>query len=98
MLTDFLKFKNLFVHHEVLAPEFRASRPHFHTMNEEMVFILAGNPTAYINNQTTQLKPGDFIRFIPEANAKYFIKNNTTEEVRFLIICSNPEKDQTVYG
>ena len=54
--------------------------------------------TAHIGHRTVQLKPGDFIGFTPSSKETHFIKNDTMEEIRFLVICSNPEKDQTVYG
>lgn len=97
VLTDLLKFKNLFVHHEILLPGLRASSPHFHTLKEEMILILTGYPTAHIGNRIVQLKPGDFIGFTPDSKKTHFIKNDTMEEIRFLVICSNPEKDQTIY-
>jgi uncharacterized cupin superfamily protein len=86
VLSELFGFQDLFVHHEILEPGKRASAPHRHTLREEMVFVLEGNPTAQVGDQTLQLKPGDFIGFPPSFEALHFIENRTGKECRFLVI------------
>lgn len=97
VLTDLLKFKDLFVHHEILSPGKRVSSPHTHTAREEMVFVLTGFPTACVGDKRVPLKPGDFIGFLPNSLEPHCIENLSTEEVRFLVIGSNPVDDQILY-
>jgi uncharacterized cupin superfamily protein len=98
ILTDFFEFKDLFVHHEILEPGKQASAPHRHTSCEEMIVVLEGCPTLYLGDLVRQLKPGDFVGFNPVSQELHFIENTTDEEVRFLVICSNPKSDQTIYN
>ncbi len=97
VLTDFFHFKDLFVHHEKLGPGKRASSPHRHTAQEEMVFVLKGHPTVRVGDQTILLHPGDFFGFKPGSSDLHFIENTTQEEVGFLVICSNLKRDQVIY-
>lgn len=46
VLSTLIGFKRLFVHHEILLPDRRASAPHRHTHREEMAIVLSGEPTA----------------------------------------------------
>ena len=97
ILTALFSYRKIFVHHEILSPGKRASAPHRHKLQEEMIFILEGFPTAYLGNQTQQLKPGDFIGFKPGSEELHFIENTTDQDVRFLVICSHGE-DEVLFG
>lgn len=97
LLTELLSFQKIFVHHEILSPGRRASSPHKHTQQEEMIFVLDGFPTAHLGNQQIKLKPGDFLGFKPGSPDLHFIENSTEEEVRFLVICSQQEDDQVLF-
>jgi uncharacterized cupin superfamily protein len=96
ILTELLSCRKIFVHHEILSPGKRASSPHRHKIQEEMIFVLEGFPTACLGNQTQQLKPGDFLGFKPGSRELHYIENTTQENVRFLVICSNEEDDQVI--
>lgn len=98
VLTEILGHQDIFIHHEILLPGRRSSSPHSHTHREEIIFVLKGSPTIHLGDQGIQLQPEDFIGFEPGSTQLHFIENATTEEVRFLVICSNPENDQVVFG
>jgi uncharacterized cupin superfamily protein len=97
VLTELFFCHKIFVHHEILSPMKRASAPHSHTIQEEMILVLDGLPTAHLGNQVIQLKPGDFIGFKPGTKELHYIENTTDKEVRFLVICSNQEDDKIVF-
>ena len=97
ILTELLSFQKIFIHHEILSPGRRASSPHRHIEQEEMVFVLDGFAIAHLGNQVVELKPGDFIGFKPGSKDLHFIENTSDEEVRFLVICSNQENDQVIF-
>lgn len=97
ILTKLLPFQKIFVHHEILAPGKRASAPHSHTTQEEMICVLEGFPVAHLGNRTMQLKPGDFLGFTPASKELHFIENTTTQEIRFLVICSNQADDHVLF-
>jgi uncharacterized cupin superfamily protein len=86
------------VHHEVLAPGRRASTPHYHTEREEICYVLEGTPTVHMGARAMQLKAGDCVGFTPDLKEPHYIENRSCEEVKLLVICSNPESDQTVFS
>lgn len=97
LMSSIYKFENLFIHHEILPPNHKASAPHTHSHMEEMIFVLKGHPTVHFDNKTVQLKPGDFIGFKPETGMHY-VENLTNFEAHILVICSNPNNDQIKYS
>jgi uncharacterized cupin superfamily protein len=96
ILTELLSCRKIFVHHEILSPGKKASSPHWHMTQEEMIFVLEGFPTAHWGHQTQQLKPGDFLGFKPGVQQLHFIENTTNQDVGFLVICSKEENDQVM--
>lgn len=96
VLTNFFNFKDLFVHHEILDPGKRASRAHAHSHREEMIFILSGKCEINQGGIKAVLEEGDFVGVLPNSEP-YFISNNFKDEVKFLVICSNPKEDQVFY-
>lgn len=96
VLTNFFNFKDLFVHHEILDPDKRASRAHTHSHREEMIFILSGKCEINQGGIKAVLEEGDFVGVLPNSEP-YFISNNFEDEVKFLVICSNPKEDQVFY-
>ena len=95
-LSSIYEFKDLFIHHEIILPGRKASASHFHTKKEEMIFVLAGNPTIHEGDKIKRLGPGDFIGVKPLSEA-YYLENLTDFEVRVLMICSNPDEDVVCY-
>lgn len=98
VLTDALGFKKIFVHHEVLPPGRRASAPHTHSSQEEMIFVLKGNPTAHIGDRATRLVPGDFIGFQPGTEKLHYVENSSTDEAELLVIASRDQGDHVHYN
>lgn len=96
VLTDLLGFKNIFVHHEILTPGKRASSPHSHSHQEEMIFVLKGNPTAHQGSKSYELAPGDFMGFAPSHDEFHFVENKSNADAEFLVICSKEQADQVI--
>jgi uncharacterized cupin superfamily protein len=94
VLSAIFGLADIFVTHEILAPGKKDSAPHYHTRKEEMIFVLTGNPTIYIDAESIQLSPGDFIGIKPTTELHY-LENLTSSDVTLLKICSNPKDDVT---
>ncbi|MFN8670855.1 MAG: cupin domain-containing protein [Candidatus Sericytochromatia bacterium] len=96
-ISSIFKLKNVQIFHEKLAPNKKASSAHFHTKQNELFFILLGNPTIYINGEYKELKKDDIVFF--EANKKiyHYLENNSSEEVEYLIIATNLDNDIVCY-
>jgi len=81
-----------------LPPGSWSSQRHWHSAEDEMVYILKGTPLFIDDSGETRLRPGD-ITAHPFADGNgHHMKNDTEEEVQFLIIGTrNPETDSAHY-
>ncbi len=98
MLSDIFGFRDVFVHHEIIPAGRRSSSPHAHTHREEMIYVLSGSPDVFLQGEMKTLVPGDFIGFLPGRENIHCVVNNTKEDVRLLVIASNPKTDEVIYG
>lgn len=74
------------VHHDVLAPGQRSSQPHAERWEEECVFVLEGEPVAYVDGERHALRPGDIAVFAPGTGIEHTIENPTQSDVRLLVV------------
>ena len=74
------------VHHEVLEPGHRSSLPHAEVIEEECVYVLEGHPHAWIDGELHALAPDDIVVFPPGTGIRHTIVNETTSDVRLLVI------------
>ena len=74
------------IHHERLLPGRRTSYPHAESAEEEFVFVLEGHPDAWIDGELHPLKPGDAVGFPAGTGICHSFLNNTSEEVRLLVV------------
>lgn len=86
------------VHRVVLMPGAWSSQRHWHTHEDELVYILEGRPVLVDNNGETQLEPGDVSTHIAgEPNGHHLI-NRTDVDVIYLIVGTrNPKEDTGHY-
>ena len=98
VLSENLGFEKIFVHHEIIPSGRRSSAPHRHSAQEEMVFVLRGQPTVHLGSRTLPLKPGDFLGFHPTLEDLHFVENTGTEDAELLVIASKGSANDTVYG
>lgn len=74
------------VHHLRLPPGQRTSYPHAESAEEEFVFVIEGNPDAWIDGVLHALKPGDSVAFPAGTGICHTFLNNTLAEVRLLVV------------
>jgi uncharacterized cupin superfamily protein len=75
---------DLFVHHETLAPGHRSSPPHHHSQKEELVYVLEGTPSAWIDGEVKQLRPGDAVGF--PAGVSHMIFNRGSAAAKLIVV------------
>ncbi|MCP5059075.1 MAG: cupin domain-containing protein [bacterium] len=81
-----LGLTRLGIHHEVLQPGHRSSLPHAEATEEECVYVLEGNPQAWIDGELHPLRPDDIVAFEPGTGIRHTITNPTDQPVRLLVI------------
>ena len=81
-----LGLKRVAVNYEVLQPGDRSSWPHAHSVEEEFIYILEGEPQIWINGEVYELGPGDCVGFAPGTGDAHCLINNTDRVVRALVV------------
>ena len=71
-----------------LAPGAASALKHWHTAEDEFVYVLAGEPTLLIGDSEETLRPGDCIGFRAGVETGHAIVNRTSETVTILEVGS----------
>ncbi|GGD37691.1 cupin domain-containing protein [Franconibacter pulveris 1160] len=86
------------IHHERLPPGRRTSYPHAESEEEEFVYVLEGHPDVWINGELWPLEPGDSVGFPAGTGICHTFINNTSSEVRLLVLGeANKPKNRIYY-
>lgn len=97
ILTSIYNFEKIFISSEIIPPGRKSSSPHFHSTKEELAYVIKGNPTVYIGENSYQLKPGEFVGFPVDLHEKHYFENLTNQECHILLISSNPVNEEINY-
>ncbi|MEM7516386.1 MAG: cupin domain-containing protein [Planctomycetota bacterium] len=85
-LGDAFGLKNFGVNRVVLEPGAVSALRHAHTVQDEFLYVLEGQPTLVTNEGEQRLRPGLCAGFRGgEGNAQH-LRNDTEDEVVFLIV------------
>lgn len=88
--------KNFGVNLTRLSPGSRSALLHKHSLQEEFIFILEGQPTLVTENTEIQLSPGMCAGFTAEGPAHQLV-NNTSQSVVYLEIGDRTVGDKVNY-
>ncbi len=90
-------FQRLAIHHELLPPGRRTSWPHAEKTEEEFVYVIEGNPDAWIDGNLFRLNPGDGVGFKPGAGVAHTFINNTDTDVRLMVVGDTNRTDNKCF-
>ena len=85
------------IHHELLKPGRRTSYPHAEGTEEEFVYVIEGNPDAWIDGELHRLAPGDGVGFPAGTGICHTFINNTDSDVRLLVVGEATRTDNLIY-
>ncbi|EMA30582.1 cupin domain-containing protein [Halobiforma nitratireducens] len=80
-----------------LPAEARSWPYHYHTGNEEALFVLEGSATLRLGRETLSLEVGDYVTLPTGEDGAHRVVNDSTEQVRYLMLSTMREPDITVY-
>ncbi|SDJ93106.1 cupin domain-containing protein [Natronorubrum texcoconense] len=80
-----------------LPPGMRSWPYHYHTANEEALYVLAGEGLLRAETGEEPLAAGDFVTLPADENGGHRIVNDGEEPLRYLMISTMNEPDLTVY-
>ena len=84
------------IHHVRVPPGRRTSYPHAESAEEEFVFVIEGRPDAWIDGVLHRLGPGDSVAFPAGTGLCHTFLNNTTDEVRLMVVGEKPKPENRV--
>jgi len=96
-LTESVGLRQLRIQHEILPPGHRSSSPHAHTVREEFIYIISGEPDVWLDGELYQLRPGDCVALCAGTGIAHSLLNNSDSDVHYLAIASVPEQDGCYY-
>lgn len=70
---------------------------HYHTANEEAMFVLAGEGLVRTERGEDTLETGDFLTFPADESGSHRVINDSDEPLRYLVFSTMNEPDVTVY-
>ncbi len=82
---------------EIMPPGSRSSIKHWHSAEDEMVYVLAGEVTLCEGNEEILLRPGDAATFRAGVPVGHFLENRSTTETRCLVVGTRAAVDRITY-
>lgn len=82
---------------QVLQPQTRSSIKHWHSDEDEMVYVLEGELTVVEGAQESLLRPGDAATFKAGVEVGHFLWNRSAAPVRCLVVGTRAPTDRVTY-
>jgi uncharacterized cupin superfamily protein len=70
---------------------------HYHTGNEEALYVLGGTGTLRLDGDEHALEPGDYVALPADASGAHRVHNDGDEALRYLLTSTMNEPDVMVY-
>lgn len=80
-----------------LEPGKRSWPYHYHTANEEALYVLAGSGMLRIDGTEQSLTAGDYVAFPADESGGHQVVNDGDETLRYLAMSTMNEPDVTIY-
>ncbi|MFC1235004.1 cupin domain-containing protein [Vibrio sp. F74] len=96
-LGDFFQLENFGVNYTVLAPNSMSALKHHHIMQDEFIYVIAGNPTLIYGEDEIQMNPGDCMGFKANSGVGHQLVNNTSEDVIFIEVGDRSPNESVTY-
>ena len=91
--TQAAGFKRLGIHHVTLKPGEVSSLPHAESHEEEFVYVVSGNPHAWIDGYVYELKPHCAVGFPAGTGIAHNFINNSNEDVELIVAGERTKKE-----
>jgi uncharacterized cupin superfamily protein len=82
---------------EVLQPGSRSSIKHWHSCEDELVYVLEGEVTVIEGSEVSQLRAGDAATFKAGVPVGHFLENRSNAPTRCLIVGTRAPVDRITY-
>ena len=75
----------------------RAWPYHYHTANEEAIYVLSGRGTLRLDGDTHQIREGEYVALPADETGAHQVVNDASTPLRYLMISTMVEPDVAVY-
>ena len=82
---------------EVLQPGCRSSIKHWHSTEDEIVYVLAGEITVVEGASETLMRAGDAATFRAGVQVGHYLENRSSSQTRCLVVGTRAPVDQITY-
>jgi len=72
-------------------------RAHYHTLEEEHIYVIEGSTTLHLSDRSFLLKPGSYVCFPAGQPQAHYLENDSSETCRFLIVGERITQDKVIY-
>lgn len=96
LVSDLLGSKQLFFHHDIIAPGKKSSGAHRHTVIEEVVYISKGSASVYFGGEKRLVPEGSFILFDPKETKTHFVANETDQDLETITVAVKNGEDKVI--
>ena len=69
---------------------------HYHTLEEEHLYVLEGTATLYLGDSTYSLLPGTYVCFPAGQTLPHYIDNHSGDVLRYLMIGERIDDDEVI--
>ena len=80
-----------------IPPGKRSWPYHYHTANEEALFVLSGTGTVRCDGEEVAVTDGDYLNFAADESGAHRVINDSDAPLRYLMVSTMTEPDVTVY-
>lgn len=70
---------------------------HYHTGNEEAIYVLSGSGSIRLDGETQSLRAGAYVALPADERGAHRVNNDGDEPLRYLVMSTMREPDITVY-
>ncbi|AIY42419.1 hypothetical protein LT85_3261 [Collimonas arenae] len=96
-LSSFGGATQIGVANEVLEPGKQANQSHYHLLEEEHIFVLEGNLTLELGEQTFELTAGHYVCFPAGQKVGHALINRSSALCRYLVFGNSHQGDVAIF-
>lgn len=80
-----------------LSPGCNTLPGHYHTREEEHLYVLEGTGTLHLGKETYRLERGSYVNFPAEQEIPHYVSNESDEPLKYIMVGERLEDDEVVY-
>ena len=81
----------------ILSPGCNTLPGHFHTKEEEHLYVLEGTGTVHLGSDTYPLVKGSYVNFPAGQELPHYISNESNEPLKYIMVGERLKDDEVVY-